>query len=202
MARNTEGTKPQDNQGTGEGGVLVEQQENTTAAKVNVNANVNFTLFNNPFVAAFEKNNQSMMLLLAPSHTHGRKTTTVGKIIADIKNMLGKGDDDPDIKSLETDMLNNIGNVAKPKGQGGVNGISITIHQAFLYYEKREDGSSKMEYAFSLKIDTSCLFENLNGLFALNSASLSVWNTDRKKILETMQIFGIQDFLEETGEAV
>lgn len=172
----------------------------TTETTVNVNASVNFTLFQNPFVAAFEKKGERILLLLAPSETSGRKATTVEEIIKDIKNMLGSSAGEDELKSLQDDIVGNIGNVTEG-GSAGAMGIAITIQQAFLYYEK-EGEASKMEYAFSLKIDTSSLLENLNGLFSLNSASISVWKTSRKRVLEMMEIFGIEDFLMEYPEVV
>lgn len=189
------------------------------ASAIKVNANVNFVLFNNPFVAALEKDQEAMMLLLAPSGTEGRKSITVGDMISEVKKLLGKGDEDEDIKKLSADLESNLANVATvpepevqldpddpdaplnpsaPSDQTGVKTIRFTIEQAFLYYEKRGEQTS-MEYAFSLSIDTSKLLKEV-GIFQLKGASISVWNTDRKKILDSMKMFGIQDFLDETEQ--
>lgn len=197
------------------------------ASAIKVNANVNFVLFKNPFVAALEKDEEAMMLLLAPSSTEGRKSITVGEMIDEVKKLLGKGDEDEDIKKLSADLESNLSNVAEipgpveaeapadpaapdeedpdapvvpvvSEGETGVKTIRFTIEQAFLYYEKR-GAESSTEYAFSLSVDTSKLLREV-GIFQLKGASISVWNTDRKKILDSMKMFGIQDFLDESEQ--
>ena len=82
--------------------------------------------------------------------------------------------------------------------------IRIYVQQAFLYYRsaKKEDGTEEkeLEYAFSLKADTSKLLGSID-LFTLDEIYFSVWKTNRKKVTDTMNMFMIEDFLKETAQA-
>lgn len=168
------------------------------AAPVKVNASINFVLLNNPFVAALEKNDQATMILLAPSGTQGKESITVGKMIEEVKKLLNKPDDDEEMKALSDNLSNNLKNVTSETEASGVNSIRFTIEQAFLYYEKRGE-ATKMEYAFSLSVDTSKLLNEV-GLFTLKGASISVWNTDREQVLKQMKMFQIEDYLTQLSQ--
>ena len=64
------------------------------------------------------------------------------------------------------------------------------------------DGTEEkeLEYAFSLKADTSKLLGSID-LFTLDEIYFSVWKTNRKKVTDTMNMFMIEDFLKETAQA-
>lgn len=191
-------------------------QENsvTTAAgtevsiPVRINAGVKFTLLKNHFVAALEKDGDVMMLLLAPTDSAGNNGMTIQEMVEEVKNLMGAKKDDPEIANMETQLNSTVSSMSDPeKAKSGFDPMSIRIYvqQAFLYYrtEKKADNTTEknMEYAFSLKADTSKLLGSMDGLFTLDEIYFSVWKTNRKKVTDSMNMFMIEDFLNETAQA-
>ncbi|MBS7009169.1 hypothetical protein [Anaerostipes sp.] len=194
--------------------VVPEQEGSVTTAAgtevsipVRINAGVKFTLLKNHFVAALEKDGDVMMLLLSPTDSAGQEGMTVQEMVEEVKKLMGAKDDDPEIKSMETQLNSTVSGMSDPdKTKGGFDPMSIRIYvqQAFLYYRsaKKEDGTKEkeLEYAFSLKADTSKLLGKMD-LFTLDEIYFSVWKTNRKKVTDSMNMFMIEDFLKETAQA-
>lgn len=185
----------------------VEGAGTAVAIPVRINAGVKFTLLKNHYVAALEKNGDVMMLLLAPTDSAGREGMTIQEMVNEVTKLMGAKKDDPEIKGMETQLNSTVQSMSDPqKAEGGFDPMSIRIYvqQAFLYYrtEKKTDGTTEknMEYAFSLKADTSKLLGSMD-LFTLDEIYFSVWKTNRKKVTDSMNMFMIEDFLNETAQA-
>lgn len=185
----------------------VEGAGTAVAIPVRINAGVKFTLLKNHYVAALEKNGDVMMLLLAPTDSAGREGMTIQEMVNEVTKLMGAKKDDPEIKGMETQLNSTVQSMSDPqKAEGGFDPMSIRIYvqQAFLYYrtEKKPDGTKEknMEYAFSLKADTSKLLGSMD-LFTLDEIYFSVWKTNRKKVTDSMNMFMIEDFLNETAQA-
>lgn len=192
-----------------ESGTVTEGGTGTgVAIPIRINAGVKFTLLKNHFVAALEKNGDVMMLLLAPTDSAGREGMTIQEMVTEVTKLMGAKKDDPEIQGMETQLNSTVQSMSDPKkAEGGFNPMSIRIYvqQAFLYYrtEKKADNTTEknMEYAFSLKADTSKLLGSMDGLFTLDEIYFSVWKTNRKKVTDSMNMFMIEDFLNETAQA-
>lgn len=177
------------------------------AIPVRINAGVKFTLLKNHYVAAIEKDGDVMMLLLAPTDSAGQEGMTIQEMVGEVKKLMGAKDGDPEIKGMEDQLNGTVQSMSDPNKAGkGFDPMSIRIYvqQAFLYYRsaKKEDGTTEkeLEYAFSLKADTSKLLSSMD-LFTLDEIYFSVWKTNRKKVTDSMNMFMIEDFLKETAQA-
>ena len=134
------------------------------AIPVRINAGVKFTLLKNHFVAALEKDGDVMMLLLAPTDSAGQEGMTIQEMVEEVKQLMGAKEGDKEVADMETQLNSTVSSMSDPKKAGsGFDPMSIRIYvqQAFLYYRsaKKEDGTKEkeLEYAFSLKADTSKL---------------------------------------------
>lgn len=191
----------------GEGEVTVEETGTDVTIPVRINAGVKFTLLKNHFVAALEKDGDVMMLLLAPTDSAGQEGMTVQEMVNEVKKLMGAKEGDPEVEGMEKQLNGTVQSMSDPsKTESGFDPMSIRIYvqQAFLYYRsaKKEDGTTQkeLEYAFSLKADTSKLLKSMD-LFTLDEIYFSVWKTNRKKVTDTMNMFMIEDFLKETAQA-
>lgn len=190
----------------GEGEVTVEGAGTDVAIPVRINAGVKFTLLKNHFVAALEKDGDVMMLLLAPTDSAGQEGMTIQEMVNEVKKLMGAKEGDPEVAGMEEQLNETVQNMSDPSKTGsGFDPMSIRIYvqQAFLYYRSaKKDGTAQkdLEYAFSLKADTSKLLKSMD-LFTLDEIYFSVWKTNRKKVTDTMNMFMIEDFLKETAQA-
>lgn len=191
-----------------DGAISTELAGTSAAIPVRINAGVKFTLLKNHFVAALEKDGDVMMLLLAPTDSAGQEGMTVKEMVDEVKKLMGAKDGDPEVAKMESELKGTVEGMSDPeKAKSGFDPMSIRIYvqQAFLYYRtggKNEDGTVKkeLEYAFSLKADTSKLLGKMD-LFTLDEIYFSVWKTNRKKVTDTMNMFMIEDYLKETAQA-
>ncbi len=139
-----------------------------------------------------------LSILLAPTNAPGENGITIKEMVDEIKELMGAKDNDPEVQ----DMTNQLENTVSSVGEGSINPMEIEIflQQAFLYYRSSADDSEKsvksLEYAFSLRVDTSKLLKKMD-FFNLDEVTLSVWKTERKKVTDSMNMFKIEDFLKE-----
>ncbi|GAA0134490.1 hypothetical protein YSY43_13300 [Paenibacillus sp. YSY-4.3] len=75
--------------------------------------------------------------------------------------------------------------------------ISVQIRQLFIYVDKSNiEGKSKpCEYAFNFVILNPVKPDESLKLFHIKSLGLAVYNTDRKKVIERMQLENIDELL-------
>ncbi|MCM1121510.1 MAG: hypothetical protein NC416_02895 [Eubacterium sp.] len=174
---------------------------------VKVNAGIRFTLLKNNFVAALQKDEEALSILLVPTNAPGEKGITIREMVDEIKEMIGAGDDDPEVNDMTKQLEDTVNSVGNQNVEGGFHPMEIEIflQQAFLYYRlgKNESGGDEsgnsaktLEYAFSLRVDTTKMLKKMD-FFSLDEITLSVWKTDRKKVTESMNMFLIEDFLQE-----
>lgn len=184
-----------------------EQMKDGKNIPVKVNAGIKFTLLKNNFVAALQKDEEALSILLVPTNVPGEKGITIREMVDEIKEMIGAGDDDPEVNDMTKQLEDTVNSVGDQKAEGGFDpmAIEIFLQQAFLYYRsgKNESGGDQpgnpaktLEYAFSLRVDTKKMLKKMD-FFSLDEITLSVWKTDRKKVTESMNMFLIEDFLQE-----
>lgn len=182
---------------------VISQEEKNIPVKVN--AGIKFTLLKNNFMAALQKDEDALSILLAPTHSPGENGITIQEMVKEIKELMGAKDDDPEVKDMEEQLENTVSSVGNQEAPGGFDPLAIEIYlqQAFLYYRSGKDGAGntakKLEYAFSLRVDTTKMLKKMD-FFSLDEITLSVWKTDRKKITDSMNMFMIEDFLKETPQ--
>lgn len=174
------------------------------AIPVRINAGVKFTLLKNRFVAALQKDGDVMMLLLAPTDSGGMAGMSIQEMVDEVAKLMGTKKEDSEIQEMEKQLNGTVGSMTdSEKVKEGFDPMSITVYvqKAFLYYrtEKKADGKTEknLEYAFSLKADMSKLLGEMD-LFTLDEIYFSVWKTNRKKVTDSMNMFLIEDFLNET----
>ncbi len=181
-----------------EKGQVTEERKEGNNIPVKVNAGIKFTLLKNNFVAALQKEDKVLSILLAPTNAPGKNGITIKEMVGEIKELMRAEDNDPEVQ----DMTNQLENTVSSVGEGGLDPMEIKIflQQAFLYYRLEKDDSGEsvknLEYAFSLRVDTSKLLKEMD-FFNLNEVTLSVWKTERKKVTDSMNMFKIEDFLKE-----
>ncbi|MFD2505012.1 hypothetical protein ACFSS9_10380 [Paenibacillus septentrionalis] len=82
-------------------------------------------------------------------------------------------------------------------GLKALENISVQIRQLFLYVDKSsiEANTKPCEYAFNFVVLNEVKPEESLKLFNIKSLGLAVYNTDRKKIIERMQLENIDELL-------
>lgn len=111
----------------------------------------------------------------------------------------------------QTEIQNQIINAGNITDKGILDGISIVLKEIFFYHQStkiyeqvspgnysdtpKDAGTSSFEYAFDIEIENKNFFKN--DIFTINSLSFSIWNTTRKKIIDTMNLTNIDDILKD-----
>ena len=148
------------------------------------------SVFDIKLMGAVEKSGDVTRVLVCPS------TTNSGQSVS-LKKILGKVEINPDNQT-------SIDKVIKYLGfSGGIDGTEIDVHQAFYYYSSNEndaaavDNNEKInqEYAFSLGIKNNLDSKPTDFPFAIESVTVSLWNSTRKKLVESMGMYTISDIL-------
>lgn len=121
-------------------------EETTVAVKdnaeknipVKVNAGIKFTLLKNHFVAALQKDDEALSILLAPTESSEEKGITIKEMVEEIKGLMGAESDDSEVNEMENQLKDTVSAVGNKKveGEGGFDpmAIEIFLQQAFLYY--------------------------------------------------------------------
>lgn len=170
-----------------------------------VNAGIKFKLFSAHFVAAVQKDEKALQVLLAPADAEENEGITIEKIVSEIRGLMGvqKDEKNPELEGMEKQLVSTVGGVTKkeavePGKAFDPMAIRVFIRQAFVYYRKEtgEGAKSSLEYAFSLQIDPSKMLKKME-VFELNEITLAVWKTNRTKVKEKMKMFDIDQYLKE-----
>ena len=73
--------------------------------------------------------------------------------------------------------------------------IVIKLQMAYLYICKKGE-NSVLEYAFQLQVVTEGLVpETIKPIVDVTNLSISVWNTDRKKVVDKMALITVDEYL-------
>lgn len=186
--------------GDGEGNLPA---ESGGKAAVHVMAGLSFTLLKVDFTAGFEKDENGYQILLLPTDNDENQGLSIKEMIDEVKKLMEKSGAEIDAGKMQDDIEGAVNGVSDPDGQKTPEeregfdplALKVILRQAFLYYRKAGD-SKTFEYAFSLEINMEEVMPKID-LVSLKNLSLAVWSTERKKILERMQLFHIEDILKE-----
>lgn len=176
--------------------------EETAASGVvnalNASIGLDFSLIGSKLHAAYEKRgSDGYAVLLIPSEQNADRGVSIGEVIKDIKKMVEGVDEKADTSSMEKDLESGISGLSKEEGKGSVlDNLIIKLKMAYLYIRKSSQEST-LEYAFQLEVITKGMIpEGIKQLVDVGNISISVWNTDRRKVVEKMGLMTIQDYLE------
>lgn len=174
-------------------------------SKVHVLVGIEFTLLNVKFTAGFEKGDVGYQILLLPTDQTQNNGMSIREMISEVQMLMNNGGAQIEggAEQMENDIVSAINGVNDPdakKGEEKKTGfdpleLRVYLRQAFLHYEKSGDKKT-FEYAFQLEINAEDMMPDI-GLVKLDRLSVSVWSTERKKILESMGMFHIDEILGE-----
>lgn len=159
------------------------------------------SLLNVSLTAAFERDDTGYRILVMPTDAKsnpmsiGEMVDQVNKFIKDITGNENSVNGNEISKQLE-------GLVNVDQGESILDKIKVCLKQVFLYVESKSDTQSgdvtnstgNVEYAFDLEIqnDIAPGFE----VFNLTSLEFAIWNTDRKAVIDRMELASIKELLD------
>lgn len=200
-----EGAEIKEMNEAGETRPVVSDPKPEKTSKVHVLVGIEFTLLNVKFTAGFEKGDVGYQILLLPTDQTQNKGMSIREMIAEVQMLMNNGGAQIEggAEQMENDIVSAINGVNDPdakKGEEKKTGfdpleLRVYLRQAFLHYEKSGDKKT-FEYAFQLEINAEDMMPDI-GLVKLDRLSVSVWSTERKKILESMGMFHIDEILGE-----
>lgn len=159
---------------------------------------IDFALIGTQLHAMYEKNDAGYAVLLIPSEQTPDKGISVKELIDDIKKMAkGATGTDVDTSQLEAAMKSAAqeGSSGKDKAAMDLDAIIIKLQMAYLYICKKGEVSA-LEYAFQLQVVTEGLVpEAIKPMVDVTNLSISVWNTDRKKVVDRMALITVDEYL-------
>ncbi len=170
----------------------------TNTLTTNTLAAITFELVNTNLVALYKKEGDKNTFLVIPTDTEPSGGMTIEDMINDINAFLQeKNPGAAQIKS--DDVANAVKDVNNASCKNGTSlehepdymRIKVELRQAFLYLP----AGGSIEYAFELDVNISELFPKNVSLFRVNKLSVGVWNTDRKKILDRMNLIDVDTYL-------
>jgi len=145
-------------------------------------------------------------LVMPESIKSGSQTDgfTISEFVNEVNSIAGNlnGVDQNEIQ----DKISNAGNITD---SSILEGISIVLKEIFFYYEStkiyditpsnnngtlKAGGTSSFEYAFDIEIKNKDFMKN--DIFTINSLSFAIWNTKRTNIIKKMNLFQINDILD------
>ncbi|WP_111860955.1 hypothetical protein [Acinetobacter sp. CFCC 10889] len=154
-----------------------------TTSKTRVLAVAEIEILKTKFYGVYEKTENGMAFLVAPTSPTSPKEYKIKEII---KELTDYGVDENAFK----EKLNSI--LPKDKADQ-FEEISITLNTLFFYRLQENNKPAEYEYAFSIQINLD-EFADI-GFAKLEKVSLSIWNTQREKVIEQMNLKSINEYL-------
>lgn len=182
--------------------VTTQTEGNGTTNPLSANIGIDFSLIGTKLHAAYEKSGaDGYAILLMPSQQTAENGVSIGEVISDIKKLVGGVDAKADTSSLEEDLKSGVSGLEGEGGDGfNLNNLMIKLQMAFLYIRKSEKEST-IEYAFQLQvISKDVIPKAIQQLITIDNVSISVWNTQRQKIVDKMALVTISDYLGDTKQ--
>lgn len=145
-----------------------------------------FELLGTKLVAEYYKGKDSEYFLLMPTDEKEARGITIEKMLNDISALLGIAVGDINTEEL----ISSIDSLGLK-----VSEIKVVLKMAYFYMILDENNKQNTEYAFQLEIDTSAVLPETFKMFNIDRVGVAVWNTDRSKIIEKMNLYKAQDLL-------
>lgn len=157
---------------------------------------VDFSLLKTKLYAAYEKNgDEGYSVLLMPTGQESENSVTLEEIIEQINKISGKKTDKADDSSMKTEVSESLSGL--DMGGNSIENIKFKLCMAYLYLDKKKDVDAELEYAFKLEILTENVVpEAITAIVDVNRVMISVWKTDRPKVINEMALISIKEFIE------
>lgn len=151
--------------------------------------NVNFELLGTKLVAEYYHGDGQDYFLLMPTDESDTRGITIDEMLTDISTLLGLNKD-----AINTDELTNcLKNLNKDID---ISQIKVVLKMAYFYVIMDSSSKKKQtEYAFQFEINTSGVLPDDFKSFNIYRVGFAVWNTDRTKIIDQMNLYKVQDIL-------
>lgn len=154
-----------------------------------------FTLLGQKLLAAYKKEDRGYKVLLAPTNFEKNNGVTIEEMVKQVNGLLGNIDSSMENAIDQEDLENQIKSANEGDGSSfDFTKLRFILQTAYLYINK-EDGKTSTEYAFDLMIDASNVFPK-DFIVKVESVSISVWNTKREKVVNTMSLFDPKAYIE------
>lgn len=166
----------------------VKQKEDNMKALLGVE----FRIVGSDLVGIYEKTESGYKILVLPVNQENNNGITIRELLNDVNSLLQKGGTSGEIK--ENELITQMKAVVPENIK--VEEIRVKLKTAFLYINAVEGQDTKTEYAFSLDITTEGVLPQDIKLVDVKKLSVSVWNTERDKIVQTMGLQNADTYLE------
>lgn len=161
---------------------------------------IDFSLIGTKLHAAYEKREEGgYAILLAPAPQEADNGVSLGRVIDDIKKLIQGTGSSASTENLEADMKKNLEGMQSGGEALDLDKIIIKLNMAYLYIVKgKTETDNVLEYAFQLEIITEGFVpEEVKEIVDVSNISLSIWSTDRKKVIDQMRLITIGQYLGE-----
>lgn len=169
-------------------------------SEVNALVGVDFSLIGTKLHAAYEKKENGYAVLLVPSVQNADNSVSLGEVVKDIQKLMG-GSGAADVKELTESLEKSVASIDKnagdPAKKKGLDAVEIKLGMAYLYIKEESGKERIVEYAFQMNILTEGLIpEAVAKIIDVSRVAIAVWNTNRKKVVDTMALETIDSYLE------
>lgn len=167
---------------------------------LNALVGVDFSLIGTQLHAAYEKQgDEGYAILLMPSEQTADNGVSVGVVIEDIKKMMRAVDGEANISGMEEDLQEGLSGLSEDddskENSFDLSKLIVKLQMAYLYIRKTQE-ESILEYAFQLQIVSKDVIPKaIKSIVSVDNISLSVWNTNRKKVIDKMALITINDYI-------
>lgn len=174
---------------------LVNEENNKSS--VNIQASLDFTIINTKLKMAFSKIGDEQVFVIMPTEAEPSKGMTIKEMIDDINGMIGGygGEatdlDKGSIEKTITDVDQATRKDADKYTAFDVKTIRVVLRQAFILLRK----GKKTEYALQIEVYADKLFPKGTTFINVEKLSLAMWNTERERFLNMMDIINIEQLL-------
>lgn len=150
--------------------------------------NADFELLGTKLVAEYYHGKNSDYFLLMPTDESDTRGITIDEMLTDISTLLGVEKD-----TINTDELTN--SLESLNKDIDINKIKVVLKMAYFYMIVDSNQKKQTEYAFQFEINTSDVLPKNFKAFNIYRVGFAVWNTDRTKIIDRMNLYKVQDIL-------
>lgn len=169
-------------------------------SEVNALVGVDFSLIGTKLHTAYEKKENGYAVLLVPSVQNAGNSVSLGEVVKDIQKLMG-GSGAADVKELTESLEKSVASIDKnagdPAKKKGLDAVEIKLGMAYLYIKEESGKERIVEYAFQMNILTEGLIpEAVAKIIDVSRVAIAVWNTNRKKVVDTMALETIDSYLE------
>ncbi len=185
---------------------------------------IDFSLLKTKLYAAYEKNGkEGYSVLLMPREQESDNSVTLDEIMQQINKISGRKTTSKEEDSMKAGIMESLGSLEKKDSSlekensslekedssiktkdssletkdSSIENMEFKLCMAYLYWNKKEKEDATLEYAFKLQILTENVVPTeIQAIVNVDRIMISVWKTDRPKVINEMALISIKDFLE------